>query len=103
VLAKPYGSPYLATQLTERTDLNHMNNPVQIIMFSVFLTETLNSIFKILAVLLYLPCMPIIKEFTKRYKYIHILNILVLETRPPHRPSPGHFAENTLDHYKLSL
>jgi hypothetical protein len=47
--------------------------------------------------------MPIIKEFTTRYKYIHILNILVLETRPPHRPSPGHFAENTLDHYKLSL
>ena len=30
VPAKPSGSPYMATRLTEGTDLNHVNNPVQI-------------------------------------------------------------------------
>jgi hypothetical protein len=28
VAAKPSGSPYMATRLTEGTDLNHVNNPV---------------------------------------------------------------------------
>ena len=30
VPAKPSGSPYMATRLTEGTDLTHVNNPVQI-------------------------------------------------------------------------
>ena len=47
---KPSGSPDMATRLTEGTDLNHVNNPVQIKLYCGFLTETFNSIFKILAV-----------------------------------------------------
>jgi hypothetical protein len=38
VPAKPSGRPYMATRLTEGTDLNRVNNPVKI-------KETFNSIF----------------------------------------------------------
>jgi hypothetical protein len=52
--AKPSAIQYMATRLTESTDLNHVDYPVQIKMYCDFLTETFNSVFKILAVLLYL-------------------------------------------------
>ena len=62
----------MATRLTEGTDLNYVNNPVQI---KLYITggggiETFNSIFKILAVLLYLAYTTIIKAFTTQYKLI---------------------------------
>jgi hypothetical protein len=47
------GSSYMATQLTEGTDLNHcQSNQCKLNYITVILTETLNSNFKILAVLL---------------------------------------------------
>jgi hypothetical protein len=58
----------MATRLTEGTDLNHVNNPVQIKLYYSFLTGTLTSIFKIPAVLLYLANTTIIKAFTTQYK-----------------------------------
>ena len=54
VPAKPSGSPYMVTRLTEGTHLNHVNNPGELNCISVFLDKTFNSIFQILAVLLYL-------------------------------------------------
>jgi hypothetical protein len=53
----------MATRLTDGTDLNHVNNPVQIKLLAVLL-----NFFKILAVLLYLSYMAIIKAFTTQYK-----------------------------------
>jgi hypothetical protein len=36
VPAKPSGSPYMVTRLTEGTDLNHVNNPGKLNSISVF-------------------------------------------------------------------
>ena len=61
----------MATRLTEGTDLNYVNNPVQIKLYiRGGVIETFNSIFKILAVLLYLAYTTIIKAFTTQYKPI---------------------------------
>ena len=60
----------MATRLTEGTDLNYVNNPVQIKLYIGGVIETFNSIFKILAVLLYLAYTTIIKAFTTQYKPI---------------------------------
>ena len=64
----------MATRLTEGTDLNYVNNPVQIKLYirggGGGVIETFNSIFKILAVLLYLAYTTIIKAFTTQYKPI---------------------------------
>ena len=63
----------MATRLTEGTDLNYVNNPVQIKLYirgGGGVIETFNSIIKILAVLLYLAYTTIIKALTTQYKPI---------------------------------